>query len=78
MQSTVTIDLDENDKIVKLEDKWNGDDQPTKLGAWVSEYPCERDGIQCTDHDCTQGLRNLNAATMPHLVKVPEPPKEIH
>ncbi|KAF8599905.1 hypothetical protein BDV93DRAFT_525752 [Ceratobasidium sp. AG-I] len=58
MQSTVVIDLDENEKIVKLEDKWNGDDQPTKLGAW--------------------GLRNLNAATLPHIVKVPEPSKESH
>jgi hypothetical protein len=36
MQSTVVIDLDENDKIVKLEDKWNGQDQPVRFGALVS------------------------------------------
>ncbi|ELU42188.1 hypothetical protein AG1IA_03787 [Rhizoctonia solani AG-1 IA] len=33
MNSTVVIDLDENDQIVKLEDKWNGNDQPTRFGA---------------------------------------------
>ncbi|KAF8673629.1 hypothetical protein RHS04_07610 [Rhizoctonia solani] len=31
MNSTVVIDLDENDQIVKLEDKWNGNDQPTRF-----------------------------------------------
>ncbi|KAF8599909.1 hypothetical protein BDV93DRAFT_448608 [Ceratobasidium sp. AG-I] len=36
MNSTVVIDLDENDKIVKLEDKWSGQDQPTRFGAlWL-------------------------------------------
>ncbi|KAG9121114.1 hypothetical protein FRC07_003064 [Ceratobasidium sp. 392] len=36
MESTVVIDLDENDKIVKLEDKWNGQDQPVRFGAlWL-------------------------------------------
>ncbi|KAH7334978.1 hypothetical protein B0J17DRAFT_672300 [Rhizoctonia solani] len=36
MDSTVVIDLDENDQIVKLEDKWNGSDQPTRFGAlWL-------------------------------------------
>lgn len=36
MHSTVVIDLDENDKITKLEDKWNGQDQPTRFGAlWL-------------------------------------------
>ncbi|CAE7207903.1 unnamed protein product [Rhizoctonia solani] len=36
MNSTVVIDLDENDQIVKLEDKWNGSDQPTRFGAlWL-------------------------------------------
>ncbi|KAG8714536.1 hypothetical protein FRC11_008091 [Ceratobasidium sp. 423] len=36
MNSTVIIDLDENDRIVKLEDKWNGKDQPTRFGAlWL-------------------------------------------
>ncbi|KAJ1306267.1 hypothetical protein OPQ81_010971 [Rhizoctonia solani] len=36
MNSTVVIDLDENDQIVKLEDKWNGKDQPTRFGAlWL-------------------------------------------
>ena len=36
MQSILMTELDENEKIVKLEAKWNEDDQPTKLGAWVS------------------------------------------
>ncbi|CUA67132.1 hypothetical protein RSOLAG22IIIB_07211 [Rhizoctonia solani] len=36
MNSMVVIDLDENDQIVKLEDKWNGNDQPTRFGAlWL-------------------------------------------
>ncbi|QRV98426.1 hypothetical protein RhiJN_26445 [Ceratobasidium sp. AG-Ba] len=36
MDSTVVIDLDENDKIIKLEDKWNGQDQPTRFGTlWL-------------------------------------------
>jgi len=33
IQSLVVIDLDDDDKIVKLEDKWNGEDQPTRWGA---------------------------------------------
>ncbi|KAG9086391.1 hypothetical protein FRC06_003115 [Ceratobasidium sp. 370] len=45
MESTVVIDLDENDKIVKLEDKWNGQDQPwlRRLNAitlpWLVKVP---------------------------------------
>ena len=36
MNSTVVIDLDENDQITKLEDKWGGKDQPTRFGAlWL-------------------------------------------
>ncbi|KAG8724001.1 hypothetical protein FRC09_000809 [Ceratobasidium sp. 395] len=36
MDSTVVIDLDENDKIIKLEDKWSGQDQPVRFGAlWL-------------------------------------------
>ncbi|QRW12987.1 hypothetical protein RhiLY_11986 [Ceratobasidium sp. AG-Ba] len=36
MDSTVVIDLDENDKVIKLEDKWNGQDQPTRFGTlWL-------------------------------------------
>ncbi|QRW12988.1 hypothetical protein RhiLY_11987 [Ceratobasidium sp. AG-Ba] len=34
--SIIFIDLDENDKIVRLEDKWNGKDQPVRFGAlWL-------------------------------------------
>ncbi|KIJ44359.1 hypothetical protein M422DRAFT_30497 [Sphaerobolus stellatus SS14] len=33
VESLVIIDLDENDKILKLEDKWNGEDQPKRWGA---------------------------------------------
>lgn len=33
MQSLVVVDLDDDDKIVKLEDKWNGEEQPTRWGA---------------------------------------------
>lgn len=29
----VVIDLDNEDRIIKLEDKWNGKDQPTSWGA---------------------------------------------
>jgi hypothetical protein len=36
LNSTVVIDLDENDQIVKLEDKWNGQEHPTRFGALVS------------------------------------------
>ncbi|KAH7107205.1 hypothetical protein BKA62DRAFT_686277 [Auriculariales sp. MPI-PUGE-AT-0066] len=34
MYSLVMIDLDENDKVLKLEDKWDGNDQPTRYGAY--------------------------------------------
>ncbi|PVG04231.1 hypothetical protein CPB86DRAFT_778494 [Serendipita vermifera] len=33
VKSTVVIDLDENDNIIYLHDKWNGEDHPTKWGA---------------------------------------------
>jgi hypothetical protein len=33
IQSLIVIDLDDEDKIIKLEDKWNGEDQPTRWGA---------------------------------------------
>jgi hypothetical protein len=29
----VVVDLDDDDKIIKLEDKWNGEEQPTRWGA---------------------------------------------
>jgi len=36
MNSLVVIDLDEDDKIIKLEDKWNGNDHPTRWGSlWL-------------------------------------------
>ncbi|KIM60621.1 hypothetical protein SCLCIDRAFT_82528, partial [Scleroderma citrinum Foug A] len=33
VDSIVVIDLDENDKIIRLEDKWDGEDPPTHYGA---------------------------------------------
>jgi len=33
VDSIVVIDLDENDKITRLEDKWGGEDPPTYYGA---------------------------------------------
>jgi len=33
LRSLVVIDLDENDTIVKLEDKWDGRDQPSRFGS---------------------------------------------
>jgi hypothetical protein len=33
VQSLVVVDLDDEDKIIKLEDKWNGEEQPTRWGA---------------------------------------------
>lgn len=29
----MVVDLDHEDKIIKLEDKWNGEEQPTRWGA---------------------------------------------
>ena len=36
LPSTLLTTTQENDKIVKLEDKWDGNDQPEKWGAHVS------------------------------------------
>jgi hypothetical protein len=36
MVSTVEIDLDENDMIIHLQDKWNGKEHPTNFIAMVS------------------------------------------
>lgn len=33
VESLIIIELDENDKIIKLKDKWNGDDLPSRWGA---------------------------------------------
>ncbi|KAF8582689.1 hypothetical protein K439DRAFT_1661726 [Ramaria rubella] len=33
INSLIVIDLDDNDKIIKLEDKWNGEEQPTRWGT---------------------------------------------
>lgn len=29
----VVVDLDENDKIIRVEDKWGGEELPTRYGA---------------------------------------------
>lgn len=29
----MVVDLDDEDKIIKVEDKWNGEEQPTRWGA---------------------------------------------
>jgi hypothetical protein len=34
MNSVVVIDLDENEKIVKLQDMWNGKEHPHRFGIW--------------------------------------------
>ena len=33
VESVVTVDLDESDKIIRLVDQWNGADLPTRFGA---------------------------------------------
>lgn len=33
VESLVIVDLDDEDRIVKLEDKWNGEEQPIRWGA---------------------------------------------
>jgi hypothetical protein len=34
MESIVTIDLDENEKITRLVDQWDGKEPPTRYGAY--------------------------------------------
>jgi hypothetical protein len=35
LESIVVIELDDDDMITKVEDKWSGNDQPTRFGATV-------------------------------------------
>lgn len=46
MKSTVVIELDDQDRIVKLDDMWNGNDHPTKWGALVT-FPSYHDFFRC-------------------------------
>jgi hypothetical protein len=69
IQSTVVIDLDENDKIIHLHDKWNGEEHPTKWGVLVCyiHYRCCFHLIRYL-----KALRRLNAKTLPWFVSVPK------
>jgi len=70
MYSLVMIDLDENEKVLKVEDRWNGDEQPTRFGAYV------RNHLQClatrTELTQLQWLRKLNARLVPWFVSIPK------
>jgi len=33
VESIIVVDLDENDKIIRLVDQWNGEELPTRFGA---------------------------------------------
>lgn len=68
----MVIDLDENDMITKLEDKWDGKDLPSKFGTFVSVGYNIVVSTWLTYVSKPQYLRRMNAKVLPWLVKVPE------
>lgn len=68
----MVIDLDENDMITKLEDKWDGKDLPSRFGTLVSLAYDIFVSTWLTSVSKPQYLRRMNAKVLPWLVKVPE------
>jgi hypothetical protein len=69
IQSLVSIQLDDQGKISKVEDKWNGE-LPTGMIANVSVAPiCSLN--RYVDRNM-QAFRHLNAVTVPKIVSVPK------
>jgi hypothetical protein len=73
IQSLVSIHLDDQGKISKVEDKWDGE-LPTGTIASVS-FARSRIFIPFADH-IIQAFRHLNAATVPKIVSVPKNAEE--
>jgi hypothetical protein len=65
------IDLDEDDKITRLEDKWDGADQPQRFGIYVRICFSRSFPIPVTDLFVYQYLRRLHAKALPWVVRVP-------
>ncbi|KAG9002494.1 hypothetical protein FRB90_011376, partial [Tulasnella sp. 427] len=63
IRSLVVIDLDENDMITKLEDKWDGKDLPSRFGSFGSYRVSRKQNIGAT--------RPSEICRRPHLEQAP-------
>jgi hypothetical protein len=71
IQSIVAIHLDQQGKIKKVEDKWNGE---LPDGA-ISNVRCRSDSLGSANR-IAQAFRHLNAVTVPKMINVPKNAEE--